>query len=115
MSMEDLLKSLQRDYVAALPEKLDTIRGQIRDANPQSLRDSFHKLKGTGRTYGLPEISELAEVVERICFTLPAEATAASQIGAMILQDIFSSRNAGITYNLHSDPRFEQIRRLLPS
>lgn len=115
MSMEDLLKSLQRDYVAALPDKLNAIRTQIRDGNPTSLRESFHKLKGTGRTYGLPEISELAEVVERICIVAPKESVTAAQLAVQILEDIFSSRNAQISYDLVPDPRFAQIRRLLPT
>lgn len=115
MSLEDMLKSLQRDYVAGLPGKIDLIRGQIRAESATGLRECFHKLKGTGRTYGLPEISELAEVVERICSASPKDAVPAAGHAILILQDIFSSRNAEISYNLHSDPRFEQIRRLTPS
>ena len=77
MSFEDLLKNLQVDYVAAIPNKIAQIRAQVRNADVPALRESFHKFKGTGRTYGLPEVSELAEVVERICIDTPDRAVLA--------------------------------------
>ena len=67
MNFDELLKSLQTDYVAALPNKIAIIKSQIKSGDIKALRESFHKFKGTGRTYGLPEVSELAELVERLC------------------------------------------------
>lgn len=113
---EDMLKSLQKDYLASLPQKIAVIRAQIADVGAGStttaaLRESFHKLKGTGTTYGLPEVSELAEVVEDICSTSPVEAVNAATQAAGILEDIFAAHSRSLAFNLHLDPRFQAIRK----
>ncbi|MBX3022146.1 MAG: Hpt domain-containing protein [Bdellovibrionales bacterium] len=115
MSFEDLLKSLQKDYLASLPDKVVTIRTQIESASTSELRESFHKLKGTGRTYGLPEVSELAELVEGICISRPTDAVVASTHAVAILHDIHGAYSAGNAFNLHQDARYAQIRKLLPA
>jgi HPt (histidine-containing phosphotransfer) domain-containing protein len=114
MSFEDLIKSLQNDYLASLPEKTDRIQGQIERTATEELRESFHKLKGTGRTYGLPEVSELAAAVESLCLTTPADATRAAAQAVLILKDIHAARLHGLDFNLHQDPRFHAIQQLLP-
>lgn len=115
MSFEDLLKTLQKDYLASLPEKVLKIRAQIAATSAGDLRESFHKLKGTGRTYGLPEVSELAEVVENVCLTYPGEAPGAASLAVSILEDIHSAHTHSLQFNLHQDPRFAQIRKLIPA
>lgn len=112
MSFEELLKNLQKDYIASLPNKISDIRGQIRKNSPVDLRESFHKLKGTGRTYGLPEISELAEAVEYVCANKPNDAVKAAQQAASILEDILVARKAQNQYTLATDPRFQKINQM---
>lgn len=115
MSFEDLLKSLQRDYLASLPEKVVNIRAQIDAAAVADLRESFHKLKGTGRTYGLPDVSLLAETVEGICIHRPVEAVKACTVATGILEDIYSVHSRGEVFQLQADARFAQIRALHPA
>lgn len=114
MSFEDLLKSLQSEYVAALPNKIAIIGSQIKSNDLTALRESFHKFKGTGRTYGLPEVSELAELVEKLCIQESAHAMAAAANAVAILQDIYNSRKAHQPYSLQHDPRYLEIRNHLP-
>ena len=113
MSFEDVLKGLQRDYLAQLPDKIVVIRGQIQIGSASELRNSFHKLKGTGKTYGLPEVSELAAAVESICQNSPKEAQRVAQQALLILEDIHSARSADLQFSLSNDPRFLQIHKLL--
>jgi HPt (histidine-containing phosphotransfer) domain-containing protein len=113
MSFEDLLKSLHEEYLASIPEKISVIEGQIKQGDAANLRESFHKLKGTGRTYGLPEVSDLAEVVEDICNVRPVNAVRAAGAAVGILRDIYSAHHQHHPYSFDSDPRLEGIRKLL--
>lgn len=112
MSMDELLKNLQREYVQSLPEKISDIRKQIKSGSAENLISAFHKLKGTGKTYGIPEISELAATVEHICHDKPAKAGPAATEALSILQDIHSARKADTEFSLSADPRFKKIRSL---
>lgn len=112
MSFDELLKNLQRDYLHSLPEKISTIQAQIQEGDAVVLRTSFHKLKGTGKTYGIPEISELAAHVETICQGQPEKAAPAAREAILILRDIHSARENNLEFKLGSDPRFKRIRAL---
>ncbi len=111
MSFEEMLKNLRRDYLESMPEKISNIKKQINDGTPATLRDSFHKLKGTGKTYGIPEISELAAKVENICVETPDQAGKAARQAVAILADITSARKSDLEFKLSSDPRFKALLR----
>lgn len=113
MSFEDLLKSLQQEYLQSLPKKIESIRAQLSTGDVNELRESFHKLKGTGRTYGMPEVSELAAVVEEICYDYPKNAATAGGHALDILKDVHAARAQGQQYDLSQDSRFQAIRKLL--
>lgn len=61
---------LQREYLAELPERLAELRVDIAafqagdPAAAQSLRTRFHRLAGSGGSYGFPEISAVAREME---------------------------------------------------
>ncbi len=112
MSFEEILRNLQRDYLASLPQKISDLEGMIQNGEPSVLREAFHKLKGTGRTYGIPEISDLAEIVENICLSKPGHAGSAARQAVMILHDISMARNSNSQFDLESDPRYKKIRVL---
>ncbi len=113
MSFADLLKSLAQEYLAALPEKIAKIEEQIRAQSPEQLRESFHKLKGTGKTYGFPEVSELAQVVEDICKDQPVHALKAAEDAVQLLRDIHATRQSQQSFDCTSDARFVTMQKLL--
>lgn len=113
MSFEEMLKSLQKEYLSSIPEKIKVIEALISAGETHDIREAFHKLKGTGRTYGLPEVSEMAEVVEQICLEHPVNAARAAGTALSILRDIYSARNSQLTYTLSEDVRMQDIRKLL--
>lgn len=112
MSMEELLKNLRKDYLESMPDKISNIKKQISDGSTDDLRDCFHKLKGTGKTYGIPEISELAATVEGICHETPDQAGKAARQAVAILLDITSARKSDNEFKLSSDPRFKALLRV---
>jgi diguanylate cyclase (GGDEF)-like protein len=69
--LDQAILELQREYLAELPAQLDEIRSEIaafqagqHDA-ATSLRTRFHRLAGSGGSYGFPEISSIAREVEQ--------------------------------------------------
>jgi HPt (histidine-containing phosphotransfer) domain-containing protein len=113
MSFEEMLKKLKVEYVASLPEKMTAIESHIANSAVSDLRDAFHKLKGTGKTYGVPELSELSAVIEQIC--LKGEVTRAvkaSQLGVSVIKDIFKMQSQEQALDLNGDPRFAAIKAL---
>ncbi len=69
-SPDDAILELQREYLAELPAQLEEIRADIdafregRDGAADSLRTRFHRLAGSGGSYGFPEISSIAHETE---------------------------------------------------
>ena len=113
MSFEELLKSLRADYLDSLPGKIDIILNQIHATALDDLRESFHKLKGTGTTYGLPEVSELAEVLEDICTDRPTDAPRAALRATELLREIHQAHSNDRAFDLSADARFTEVRDLL--
>lgn len=67
MSQAKILKEIKKDYLLSLPNRLVKIQELLRDLSTEKLHDlevEFHKLKGSGRTYGHPFISEIAQMAE---------------------------------------------------
>lgn len=59
-----VLGELKEDYLKKLPHKIANIKSLIECQNWECLEDEYHKLKGTGKTYGFPEISVICEKLE---------------------------------------------------
>ena len=115
-NLDDLLKELRAEYVASLPQKIISIGQHLSQQDWVTLRDDFHKLKGTGKTYGIPIITELGEVVEKICMTKTQTAPAAIPLAIDLLAKIYQHHKA--TVDAPADnPGFkkdlEAIRQLL--
>jgi hypothetical protein len=76
----------------------------------RTLRDEFHKLKGTGKTYGLPEVTELCEICEVICRDKPKHVQTAIPAALELLMAIFVTRAEGKMHILTGDPAFERLK-----
>jgi HPt (histidine-containing phosphotransfer) domain-containing protein len=65
--IEESFRALRRDYLASLPGRLETIREAVAQARSagnttaaESARNVFHQLKGTGSSFGMPELTDAA-------------------------------------------------------
>lgn len=111
MSMEQLLADLRKEYLDGLPARLAGIRQHLTEGSIETLEDDFHKLKGTGRTYGIPEISDVGELAESICGIARHHVTAAVPIAIELLSDIHKARSREETFDVQADPRFSKLRK----
>jgi HPt (histidine-containing phosphotransfer) domain-containing protein len=137
MSLQDVLDGLRRDYLNAIPEKIERIRELSCSSNFDELHTEFHKMKGTGRTYGLPEVSQVGEALERLCEQKAAphvsshrssnspgkgpgsdsdndvDLDLAINLAIALLDRIRVSRQSGHQYDLENDPNFRTLVALL--
>lgn len=110
MSMKALLAELQKEYLASFPAKITTIRALWKAGKLEELHTEYHKLKGTGRTYGLPEVTQLGEALETICESKSHDVAeileTAIPISLAILDRIRMARDKGEVHQLDNDRDF---------
>jgi len=62
--LDAVLQSLRNYYAAALPDKIGNLRELWVQQNAEELQKAAHKLKGSGESYGFPEISSICAQIE---------------------------------------------------
>ena len=115
MSFDDLMLELKKDYLSSMPGKFEVIANALKTSDVAQLREEFHKLKGTGKTYGIPEISDLCAVVEQLCVKRSSYAVGDAQIALQILSEIHQTRIGEKEFALSGDTRFIEIQKHLQS
>jgi HPt (histidine-containing phosphotransfer) domain-containing protein len=80
--LSELLLELKNEYRKNFPKRIQVLRELTQRQDWECLTREFHKLKGTGRTYGYPEVSILCEVLEEACRQ--------GQVDAVQMQKVFS-------------------------
>lgn len=112
MNLDAMLAQLQKDYVTELPDKISQMESHYTTGDFEALRDDFHKIKGTGKTYGLPEVSLLGEATENLCIHKPQALPEAIPLAIAILKDIHQKRSQGHEMPIATDPRYQKLTRL---
>lgn len=59
------LDDLQQIYMTGLQEKIQQLETALKEKSPLKLIEVFHKLAGSGKTYGFPEISTIGFEAEK--------------------------------------------------
>ncbi len=103
MSLQNLLAELQKEYLDSLPEKIKSISELIKANQLELVETEFHKLKGTGRTYGVPEISRVGELGERSCWITDAKRDDAISQALGLLGKVHQSRSQGKEFQIDED------------
>jgi len=101
--LDEAMLGLQREYLTEFPERLEELRSDIaafRALRPEaaaSLRTRFHRLAGSGGSYGFPEISVVAREMEQWMATKPAPGESPRLDAAVDrLATLFRQAQAGI-------------------
>lgn len=109
---EQMMRELREDYIKSIPHKIMDIELHLAGKMWPELRNDFHKLKGTGRTYGIPEISTLCEPVEKICVNKPDLVATIVPSALELLKEIYSQRLANKEFLLENQPAYVHIRNI---
>lgn len=112
MSMEDLLKELQLEYIQSIPDKINEITGFLEKKDLKNLINAHHKLKGSGKTYGLDEVSILGQFFENWLRDEKEKALPFISKSIEILERIYTSRKEGNPYSLESDSEYLRLTAL---
>ncbi len=113
MTLDELLADLKKEYLASLPLRIDNIRKHSDERDAETLKDDFHKLKGTGKTYGFPELSKLGEIGESICRNREQNVAKAVPILLDLLSEIHRKAIDEESIDLKADPRFSELKTYL--
>jgi HPt (histidine-containing phosphotransfer) domain-containing protein len=62
--LDTILQSLRVSYAKQLPDRIDQLRELWKERNAEGLQLEAHKLRGSGESYGFPEISSLCTQLE---------------------------------------------------
>ena len=81
--------------------------------NTEQLQDEFHRLKGTGKTYGIPEVTELATIMENFYKSDPNLAMEHTPKAVEILEDIIKQVKNPSDYALSKDERFSKLKAVV--
>lgn len=113
MNFDNLMEQLRGEYLATIPEKIQMIIQFYNANDAHGVREIFHKLKGTGGTYGVPEISTFGEILENFCKAQPSNLKAVVPDAIELLKKIHASRLKNEAFDINADARFQYIRGLL--
>ncbi len=113
MSLQNLLADLKKEYLESLPEKIKMISELIKTQQLELVETEFHKLKGTGRTYGVPEISRVGELGERSCWITDSKRDDALAQALGLLHKVHQSRAEGKEFQIEDDESCKALSNLV--
>lgn len=108
--LTDLFKELKGEYLESFPEKIDTLRLMWEKTDREGLHNEFHKIKGTGTTYGLPEVTSIAEILEEMCEQNCEKLGVSIVIALDLFQKVCQSHKFEVAYDLYKDPLFKRLK-----
>jgi len=108
----ELLSELKQDYLVAFPQKIEKIKSLLENENWTDLAEEYHKLKGTGKTYGFPEVSVLCEQLELLARQTPPPQKAMFENATAVLERIRLAYAQGQILDLLKDVAAKSILAL---
>ncbi len=108
----EVMKELRQEYLEGFEEKFKFWNQCFEDENWDQLELEFHKMKGTGSTYGVPEVSLLCQHLERICRQTKPLPRPLLDSAIRMLSAIKEKYLHDREYSLGEDPDFEKIQNL---
>lgn len=109
--LDQLLKELKESYLKALPQKIEILQGHIKDQNWDQVVEESHKLKGTGRTYGFPEVTRVASRIEDLAEDQSTRLEAQFEPALKLLEEMKKSYASGSTaFDLSQNPLVQILK-----
>lgn len=115
MPLDDVLLELKDKYHKDLPEMQSRLSEMLQKEDYEGIYQEVHKLKGTGSTYGFPEVTELATVLETLSRQTYKEKSEDLHNGLRLLEKIHKSheQSTGLTknFNLFENDVFTKLKQ----
>ncbi len=113
MNIEELMKQLKREYIDTLPTKKAKVLELFRHNQLVELETEFHKMKGSGKTYGLGEVSQFGEIFEMICMDLPSALPTVMPLALELIDEIYRLQNLNQSFDILQSKQYIYIQSLL--
>ncbi len=110
MTIKDLFAELKEQYLQEFPAKLIALKEALNAQDAKNLHVLFHRLKGTGKTYGFEDVSTVSQLLETSCLESvktgsPLELQSIEKAIA-ILGRIYDCAQKKLPYSLATDADF---------
>lgn len=110
--LNDLFAELKSEYLDTFTEKTEAIHNFWAKQDRNALQNEFHKIKGTGTTYGIPEVTTIAEILEEMCEINSPQLGTAIMVTLELFQKICHAYKFGGDYDLRKDPLFKAVETM---
>ena len=98
-----MLVEMKQDYLENFPKKIAVIKQLVATEKWSELNDEYHKLKGTGKTYGFPEISIVCEILEAHSMQNPAKDPELFKKSSDLLERMHQAYQQNKSFSLEQD------------
>lgn len=109
-SWNSLLDNLKVDYLNALDERILLLTDLTQKKDIENLENEYHKLKGTGKTYGFPAVSDVCNEMEILTRGRSEVPEHLLVIGPVLLQYCLNSFRSTGPLNLEQHPDFITLK-----
>lgn len=108
---DSLFAELKSEYIDSFHEKVDEIYlcWQKRSTGPLTME--YHKIKGTGSTYGIPQISHIAEIMEHLCHQESDKLGLCVLVSIDLLKKVCKNEKHSIPYSLEKETLYKFLRQ----
>jgi HPt (histidine-containing phosphotransfer) domain-containing protein len=107
---KEAFEALRKKYLNGIPEKILNIRKMITTNETHLLQQEFHKIKGSGKTYGYPDVTLIAFHIDKHCKMGNPNMFVLAEKACVLLQKIYDSHTTQQSYDLQNDPLFKEIQ-----
>lgn len=111
--LEDVLQELRVEYLQCLPQRVILIQKLMAAQDWKRLETEFHKLKGTGKTYGISEVSTLSAELETYSMKSGCKDLRTCELYCALLTEITTRATRHETTDLSNHPLFIELKKLI--
>lgn len=109
-SWNSILDNLKVDYLKALEERIALLADLTHKKDVENLENEYHKLKGTGKTYGFPAVSDVCNEMEKLTRGKTEVPQHLLVTGPALLQYCLDSFKSTAPLNLEQHPDFITLK-----
>jgi HPt (histidine-containing phosphotransfer) domain-containing protein len=107
---KEAFEALRKKYLNSLPDKIANIRTIIAANDANQIQQEFHKIKGSGKTYGYDDVSTIAFFIDKHGKAKNPNLSILADKASQLLQKVYDNIIAGQAYDLQNDPLFKEIQ-----
>ncbi len=111
-NLTQVLAELKAEYLVKLPDKILKLKTLTSEKNWPALEEEYHNLKGTGKTYGFPEISAVCEKLESLAQRSETQLPNLFTEALHLLERMHQSYLSGLPFDLQNDSTYKSITKL---